>query len=62
VTEGNVAALSQAILKIHGDRELSGRLRGEAYADVRARFDAERQSALLEQLLLDIVARRTKSS
>lgn len=62
VTEGNVAALSQAILKIHGDRELAGRLRGEAYADVRARFDAERQSALLEQLLLDIVARRTKSS
>jgi glycosyltransferase involved in cell wall biosynthesis len=62
VPEGDAASLAQAILKIHGDRELTGRLRGEAYADVRARFDAERQSALLEKLLLDIVARRAKSA
>lgn len=62
VPEGDAAALSQAILRVHGDRELAGRLRGEAYADVRARFDAERQSALLEQLLLDIIARHAKSS
>jgi glycosyltransferase involved in cell wall biosynthesis len=62
VAEGDAAALAEAFVRIRSDPGLAGRLRGEAYADVRARFDAERQSALLEQLLLDIVARRTKSS
>jgi colanic acid/amylovoran biosynthesis glycosyltransferase len=55
VPEADPAALAQAILSLKGDAELAGRLRGEAYADVRARFDAARQSALLERKLLDII-------
>jgi hypothetical protein len=38
------------------DPDLANRLRGEAYADVRARFDADRQSMLLERMLLEIIA------
>jgi colanic acid/amylovoran biosynthesis glycosyltransferase len=60
--ENNAPMLAEAIVAIGRDQELAGRLRGEAYADVRARFDAERQSALLEQHLLDIIARHGKSA
>ncbi len=62
VPENDVPALAEAIVAIDQDQDLAGRLRGEAYADVRARFDAERQSALLEQHLLDIIARKVKSA
>ena len=62
VPENDAPALAEAIIAIDRDQELAGRLRGEAYADVRARFDAERQSALLEQHLLDIIARHDKSA
>ncbi len=62
VPENDAAALAEAITTIDRDQELAGRLRGEAYADVRARFDAERQSTLLEQHLLDIIARHAKSA
>jgi glycosyltransferase involved in cell wall biosynthesis len=54
--ERDAAALAGAILALKNDPELAGRLRGEAYADVRARFDAERQSAQLERILLEIIA------
>jgi glycosyltransferase involved in cell wall biosynthesis len=54
--EADPAALAEAILAIRRDPDLAGRLRGEAYADVRARFDAKRQSALLERRLLEIIA------
>jgi glycosyltransferase involved in cell wall biosynthesis len=57
VPEANAAALAQAILAIKRDPELAGRMRGEAYADVRARFDARRQSMLLEQRLIEVVGR-----
>ncbi len=56
VAEANPAALGEAILSLANDPDLAGRLRGEAYADVRARFDAARQSALLERTLMDIIA------
>jgi glycosyltransferase involved in cell wall biosynthesis len=55
--ENDPAALAEAILTIKRDPEMAGRLRGEAFADVRARFDAKRQSALLEQRLLEIAAK-----
>jgi glycosyltransferase involved in cell wall biosynthesis len=53
--EADPEALAQAILALKTEPDLASRLRGEAYADVRARFDAERQSALLERMLLGIV-------
>lgn len=62
IPENDAAALAEAIVALDRDQDLAGRLRGEAYADVRARFDAERQSALLEQHLLDIIARHGKSA
>ena len=44
------------------DRDRANRLllrvRGEAHADIRARFDADRQSALLERMLLEIATSR----
>ncbi len=55
VPEADAGALAEAILTVKTDPELANRLRGEAYADVRARFDADRQSALLERMLLDII-------
>jgi glycosyltransferase involved in cell wall biosynthesis len=55
--EAEPAALADAILSLRRDPELAGRLRGEAYADVRARFDARRQSAALERRLLEIIER-----
>jgi glycosyltransferase involved in cell wall biosynthesis len=58
--EADSKALADAILALKTEPDLANRLRGEAYADVRARFDAERQSALLEQMLLAI-ARSTGS-
>ena len=56
VPEADAAALAQAILALKTDPDLANRLRGEAYADVRARFDAERQSAQLERMLLGVIA------
>jgi colanic acid/amylovoran biosynthesis glycosyltransferase len=53
--EADAQALADAILTLKNDPELANRLRGEAYADVRARFDADRQSALLERMLLEII-------
>ena len=58
VPEADPAALADALLSISRDPELAARLRGEAYADVRSRFDAKRQSALLEQRLLEIIGSR----
>ena len=55
VPESDPQALAQAILAVKTEPDLPNRLRGEAYADVRARFDAERQSALLERMLLEIM-------
>jgi glycosyltransferase involved in cell wall biosynthesis len=55
VPEAAPAALADAILAIRRNPELASRLRGEAYVDVRTRFDAARQSALLEQRLLRII-------
>jgi glycosyltransferase involved in cell wall biosynthesis len=55
VPEADRQALAAAILAVKTEPDLANRLRGEAYADVRARFDAERQSALLERMLLEIV-------
>jgi glycosyltransferase involved in cell wall biosynthesis len=60
VDEADAAALSAAILTLKCDPDLANRLRGEAYADVRARFDADRQSVLLERKLLDIIAATTR--
>jgi colanic acid/amylovoran biosynthesis glycosyltransferase len=54
VPEADAGALAGAILTLKNEPELTNRLRGEAYADVRARFDADRQSALLERMLLEI--------
>jgi glycosyltransferase involved in cell wall biosynthesis len=54
VPEADPSVLAQAILAIKADSGLVGRLRGEAYADVRSRFDARRQSELLERRLLEI--------
>ena len=53
--EADAKALAQAILAVKTEPDLAGRLRGEAYADVRARFDADRQSALLERMLLEVI-------
>jgi glycosyltransferase involved in cell wall biosynthesis len=53
--EADPRALAGAILAVKTEPDLAGRLRGEAYADVRGRFDAERQSALLERMLMEIV-------
>jgi len=53
--EADPKALAAAILAVKTEPDLAGRLRGEAYADVRARFDADRQSALLERMLLEIM-------
>jgi len=53
--EADPQALAQAILAVKTEPDLAGRLRGEAYADVRARFDADRQSALLERMLLEVI-------
>jgi glycosyltransferase involved in cell wall biosynthesis len=58
VPEADPAALAAALLAISRDPERAARLRAEAYADVRARFDAKRQSELLEQRLLEIIASR----
>ena len=55
VPEADPQALAGAILAVKTEPDLANRLRGEAYADVRARFDAERQSALLERMLLKIM-------
>jgi glycosyltransferase involved in cell wall biosynthesis len=55
VPESDAAALAEAILILKRDPELAGRLRGEAYADIRARFNAARQSSLLEQRLLEAI-------
>jgi colanic acid/amylovoran biosynthesis glycosyltransferase len=55
VPEADAIALAGAITALTDDSNLAGRLRGEAYADVRARFDADRQSALLERTLLDVI-------
>jgi colanic acid/amylovoran biosynthesis glycosyltransferase len=52
--EADAGALADTILTLKNEPELANRLRGEAYADVRARFDAARQSALLERMLLEI--------
>jgi colanic acid/amylovoran biosynthesis glycosyltransferase len=54
VAEADAVALSEAIRTLKNQPDLANRLRGEAYADVRARFDADRQSALLERMLLGI--------
>ncbi len=56
VPEADPVALADAIVAIKGDPEAAGRMRGEAYADVRARFDAKRQSAILERRLLELLA------
>jgi glycosyltransferase involved in cell wall biosynthesis len=56
--EADAGALAEAILTLKNEPDLANRLRGEAYADVRARFDAARQSALLERMLLDIIGSR----
>ncbi len=53
--EGDAGALAKAIMALKADPALAARLRGEAYAAVRARFDAERQSAVLERRLLEII-------
>jgi glycosyltransferase involved in cell wall biosynthesis len=53
--EADPNALAEAILAVKTEPDLAGRLRGEAYADVRARFDGDRQSALLERMLLEIM-------
>jgi len=58
VPEGEPAALAEAILRLKRDPEFAARLRGEAFADVRARFDAKRQSALLERRLLELADRK----
>ncbi len=58
VPEADPTALAGAILAIKADPALAARLRGEAYADVRARFDAKRQSTLLERRLLEVIASR----
>jgi len=55
VPEADPAALAEAIWMLKSDPELAGRVRGEAYADVRARFDAKRQSAILERRLLEVI-------
>jgi colanic acid/amylovoran biosynthesis glycosyltransferase len=55
VPEADAGALADAILALKNEPDLTNRLRGEAYADVRARFDADRQSALLERMLLEII-------
>ncbi len=53
--EADPKALAAAILAVKTEPDLASRLRGEAYADIRARFDADRQSALLERMLLEIM-------
>jgi glycosyltransferase involved in cell wall biosynthesis len=55
VPEADSPRLADAILAIARDPELASRLRGEAYSDVRVRFDAARQSSLLEQLLMRVI-------
>jgi glycosyltransferase involved in cell wall biosynthesis len=55
--EAEPAALAETILALRRDPDLAGRLRGEAYADVRARFDATRQSARLERRLMEIISK-----
>ena len=55
VPEAEPAALAEAILAVKSDPEAAGSMRGEAYADVRARFDAKRQSAILERRLLELL-------
>ena len=52
--EGDSPALAAAIQSIKSDPALALRLREAAYADVRVRFDAARQSELLERRLLEI--------
>ncbi len=54
--EAEPKALADAILALKTEPDLASRLRGEAYADVRARFDAQRQSTLLERMLLEFAA------
>ena len=56
--EGEPLAFGNAILTLRDDPAFAARLRGEAYAAVRARFDAERQSAALEARLLEIIGSR----
>ena len=56
VAETDPAAFAEAILAIKSDPDAAGRMRGEAYADVRARFDAKRQSAILERRLIELSA------
>jgi glycosyltransferase involved in cell wall biosynthesis len=55
VPEVDPQALATAILAVKTESGLANRLCGEAYADVRARFDAHRQSVLLERMLLEIM-------
>lgn len=56
VPESDPAALAEAIMAIKSYPEAAGRMRGEAYADVRARFDARRQSRILERRLMELSA------
>jgi glycosyltransferase involved in cell wall biosynthesis len=62
VPEAAAAALADAILAIRRNPDLASRLRGEAYVDVRTRFDAARQSALLEQRLIRIIEAAQESA
>lgn len=54
VPEADPDALARAIQTLSDDPDLARRLRDEAYADVRARFDARQQSELLERRLLQL--------
>jgi glycosyltransferase involved in cell wall biosynthesis len=62
VPEAAAAALADAILAIRRNPDLASRLRGEAYVDMRTRFDAARQSALLEQRLIRIIEAAQESA
>jgi colanic acid/amylovoran biosynthesis glycosyltransferase len=54
VPEADSEALARAIQTISNDPDLARRMRDAAYADVRVRFDARRQSELLERRLLEL--------
>ena len=56
VPEGEVDGLAQACRRLVVDPALRAALVDRAAVSVRAGFDAERQSARLERLLLDVVA------
>ena len=61
VPEADPAALADAILALKRNADLASRLRGEAYVDVRTRFDSARQSALLEQRLIEAICLKKTS-